>query len=184
MGSFTCLRSVRTLFEFRLQSVHPKNINIGWKLEKYLCPIQIWRTESLIQRRFSHLCICFKMRCGGRRWSVKDRVLWNSRVLRITPGFLLRFALSYKRHVASLGTSLVSTRVSSLDSLSGIIFHSRGNDSRVLTVPLNQTCAYRTDFHSNGSYQTLQRKWYNHCPYHSVFLMLVSSQLAINVFTA
>lgn len=107
------------------------------------------------------------------REKIKDRVLWIRIVLRITPRFLLRFVLLHERHVASLDTSLVSTRVSSLNNLLVVIFHSRGNDSGVLTVPLNQTCAYKTDFHSNGSYQTLQSKWYNHCPYHSAFLMLI-----------
>lgn len=54
--------------------------------------------------------------------------------MRITPGFLLRFALFYKRHVASLDSSLVSTRVSSLKNLLVIIFYCIENDSGVLTV--------------------------------------------------
>lgn len=88
----------------------------------------------------------------------------NRRVLRITPGFLLR-----RRHVASLDTSLVSTWVSSLNNWSVIILHCREKDSGVLTVLLNQISAYKTDFHSNGSYQTLI--WYNHCHAHSLLLM-------------
>lgn len=102
--------------------------------------------------------------------------------MRITPGFLLRFALFYKRHEASSDTSLV--RVSFLHNVSVIIFHSRGNDSGVLAVPLNQTCAYRTDI------PVMDHVRLSRASGTTIVLIIVffscsfSSQLAVNVFTA